>query len=733
MQTLVTRLRRASTAAASLLVAALLLLPSAAEAALPADAPWFHPFGAAGGDTAHDVAIDSSGNSYVAGVFSGTVDFDPGAGTTNLTATGDDVFVAKFTPAGDLAWAFKVGGTSNEQPPSITLDGSGNPVVAGTFGGTVDFDPGAGVVNLSGSLWEGFVAKYTTAGALSWARQLGGSGNDFATGVAVDSSGNTHVTGSFQVTADFDPGAGTANLTSFGQTDVFLVKLDNTGGFSWVKQFGGTDWDYSEQVAVNASGAIAITGLFWGTADFDPGAGTANLTSAGISDGFIVRLSASGDLAWAGRFGSAAGRDEAAGVAVDTAGITHATGHYSGTIDADPGAATTNLTSNGGDDAFLVKIGATGNLVWARTLGGNSTDYGIGLAVDATGTSYVTGLFYGTADFDPGAGTANLTSHGTADVFAAHFDASGNLIWARGWGGTASDIGYGIDAAASGFSTVTGRFAGTADLDPGPGTLEATSAGGDDAFVSHLPPDRDNDGVGDATDNCSDAANTDQADNEPDGIGDACDPDDDNDTVLDGDDAFPFDATEWDDTDSDTVGDNSDNCPLAANADQADQDGDGIGDVCDPDRDGDLVDNDTDNCPDHYNATQRDRDKDGTGNPCDPDRDGDLVPNTTDNCPDARNASQADKDGDGIGNRCDPDRDGDLVPNTTDNCPNARNASQADQDKDGIGNRCDPDRDGDLVDNPLDNCPATHNPSQADKDRDGIGNKCDPTPDGDPA
>jgi hypothetical protein len=252
------------------------------------------------------------------------------------------------------------------------------------------------------------------------------------------------------------------------------------------------------------------------------------------------------------------------------------------------------------------------------------------------------------------------------------------------------------------------------------GSSTVIKLGSVSAQIDGCKPDTDGDGIPDDEDNCPLVANPNQIDSDGDGTGDACE------TVQD--------------TDNDGIPDTTDNCPLIPNPNQEDSDGDGIGDVCEPDADGDGVPDDDDNCPLTPNPDQSDGNGNGIGDACDSETDGDGVPDDDDNCPLTPNQTQIDGDGDGVGNACDncasvanptqqdfdgdgtgdacEDSDGDGIFDHEDNCPVTPNANQADSDQDDAGNACD-------------NCPSESNPDQADSDDDGLGDVCDDDADDD--
>lgn len=396
-----------------------------------------------------------------------------------------DIFVLKLDASGNHVWAKKLGGANNEVGNSIAVDGNGNVYTTGYFEGTVDFDPGTATYNLTspGGNSDAFICKLNSSGNFVWAKKIGDTNLEEGLGIAVDGSGNVYTTGYFSSTnTDFDPGAGTFTINPGGFNDAYISKLDVNGNFVWAKAFSGPNYEVGNAIAVDGAGNVYTTGSFRGNADFDPGAGSSYLISQGFKDIFVCKLNSSGNFVWAKRMGDA-NDDEGLSIACDATGNVYTTGYFMGAPDFDPGAGTTTLTSNGAYDIFISKLNSSGTYVWAKSIGASTEDCGKSIAVDALGNVYTTGYFYSTADFDPGAGSALLTPAGNNDAFLSKLDVNGNFVWAKKMGGSSFDFGNSLALDPSGNIVAAGYFQGTGDFDPGSGIFNLTSAGSYDGYI----------------------------------------------------------------------------------------------------------------------------------------------------------------------------------------------------------------------------------------------------------
>jgi len=451
------------------------------------DLQWVRSFnGVYGDDASSSIAVDGSGNVYTTGQFTGTVDFDPGSGDFTLTAAGQfDVFISKLNPSGNFEWAKRIGGNFYQGGLSILLDASGNMYVLGYFYGAVDFDPGPAEQMLTATDQDVFIMKLNPQGDLLWAKNVGGNGQDAGYSLLTDTLQNVCVAGFYSGTGDFDPGTGVFNLTAVGARDIFVLKLDSYGDFQWAISVGGAGDDFGRSLDSDASGNLYITGLFYGTVDFNPGAENSYLTSNGQNDAFILKLNEEGDFIWAKNIGGAT-NDGALSIAVDAIGNVYTAGGYSDIVDFDPGAQLAYQVPVGSNDSFILKLDSSGNFVWVRSLGGTANVNTYALNIDLYGNINATGSFHETADFDPGQEVFNLTSDGLSDIFILRIDPSGNFVWGQRIGGEGFDRGVDIKTDASGSIYITGDFSNTCDFDPRDGITNLTSAGFQDAFLLKL-------------------------------------------------------------------------------------------------------------------------------------------------------------------------------------------------------------------------------------------------------
>ncbi|MEP7264882.1 MAG: SBBP repeat-containing protein [Bacteroidota bacterium] len=395
---------------------------------------WTKQIGGADYQRSFSIAVNANGEIYTTGFFYGTTDFDPGTGTYNMIASGatQDIFISKLDASGNFVWAKQMGDAGYEIGNSITLDISGDVYVTGKFSGTVDFDPGNGVFNMTSTVGSSdddiFILKLDASGNFQFAKRMGGLDRDEGLSIAVDANKNIYTTGYFKAGTDFDPGAGNYYISIVDKTDIFVSKLDAAGDFVWAKAMAGTGDEQANAIFVDAVGNVYTTGLFERTVDFDPGAGTFDLTVDSVTDVFVSKLDASGNLVWAKKLGGS--DDEAAfSIAVDAAGNVYTTGNFAGTADFDPGSGIYNLTATNYNDAFISKLDASGNFIWAEQIGGGPSQLANSIVTDAGGTVFITGNFNGTTDFDPGSGIYNVVSIGPLNnVYVVKLSAATGII-----------------------------------------------------------------------------------------------------------------------------------------------------------------------------------------------------------------------------------------------------------------------------------------------------------------
>ncbi|WP_437806013.1 hypothetical protein [Sorangium sp. So ce1078] len=346
--------------------------------------------------------------------------------------------------AGEHLWSKSFGTDLPQRATGVAVDAAGTAVVAGYFAASVGF----------GDTWfasaggdDVFVSKLASPGVAAWSKRFGGAGDQRASAVAVDASGNVLIVGTFDGLLHF--GIHGAELTSTEGTDVFVAKLNASGTHVWSKRLGGAGDQRAVSVAVDANLGVIVAGDFNGTLDVEGAA----LASAGGADVFVTKLDGAGNVLWTQRFGDAA--DQRAGaVAADAAGNVLLTGALQGSADFGGGPR----TSAGGSDVFVAKLSAGGAHLWSQRFGGTGEERGKAIGSGGTaGTIVVAGDFEEAIDL----GGGPLSSAGGKDIFAAQLDASGGHAWSRRFGDASDQEVEAITVDGGGTSIITGSFAGT--------------------------------------------------------------------------------------------------------------------------------------------------------------------------------------------------------------------------------------------------------------------------------
>lgn len=251
---------------------------------------WAKGYGSTSDDWGQGIAVDANGAAYVTGFFRQTVQF--GSSSNNSISSVNntrDVFLLKLSNTGTEQWVKAIGGSSDDRGEKVTMDFEGNILLTGRIAGT-DIAFGPNITLSPGSTFDAFVAKLSPDGNYTWAKNIGGSGNDYGLGIDSDSEGSVYVTGNFTGTTDLNPGLCDLEFISAGEADIHIVKLDADGQFVWGRQLGGSGSDCGNAIAVDLNQNIYTAGYFSGTADFNANLGSYLVSSSGDKDVFVHKL-----------------------------------------------------------------------------------------------------------------------------------------------------------------------------------------------------------------------------------------------------------------------------------------------------------------------------------------------------------------------------------------------------------------------------------------------------------
>lgn len=449
----------------TLITTVFLQFAPAIQAAPPESPPPFAWATSGGGklsDKIRGACFDREGNVFLAGEATDAAKF---GGIDLVGAAGMNFFLAKLDPAGKLLWVRTGGGSLIDRGYGVATDRDGNCYVTGHYqSNDAEFE---GTKLPQRGTYDVFVAKYDRVGKLVWIQTAGGAGYDYGHGIAVDSRGDVIVTGAVVGQAKF----GDVDVGDDTGAHIFCAKYHADGKLAWVKVAAGKAGGAGHGVAIDGQNQIYIGGVTSGSGTF----GDRPLVTPKGSSAVVVKLSPVGDVLWiAQQFGESSCLFHE--IACDAEGRVWACGMFKGR--ALFGSETFTTTGPKDSDAFLSRFSPDGMLVWTRVGQGPAVDYGLGVATDGLGNSYLTGEF--TADFRIGGAT--MHSRGGVDVYVAKFDEAGTLRWITQAGGTTGDNAYTLAQDVKHGIVIGGSFSGSAKF----GDTELTSGGATDLYGAKL-------------------------------------------------------------------------------------------------------------------------------------------------------------------------------------------------------------------------------------------------------
>ena len=405
------------------------------------------------------------------------------------------------------------GGSGLDNVLQSATDSQGNLYTVGLFQSTMTV--GSRTIVTHGGNADGFLAKHDSDGNPIWVRGFGGAADDVVVDIAIDTNDNIYLTGYFQgagvnsfdanpESADDDGDPSTFNSDEFWlaqqsaalSRDCFIIKLDSLGEFVWAKQVsnpdGGAANEDSNKIEIDSAGNVYVAGSFI-YADFDPDPAIqhvlfANNNGNNDTDGFLLKLDSNGAFVWVKTFASTS-HAKVIDMEFDASNNLYMVGRFLGTIDLDPSiSGTTNFTSNGGYDAFMIKLNANGDYVWGNSFGSPNSEVPNVIRNLPSGI-YVGGSFSGITDFDPSAGTNSLSPFGATDAYLSKFDTNGTFEYVYRLGSfSSSSVAEEIKDVqeVGGNLYATGSFLSSTDFDNGSGNATSSSTGGTDSFLLEL-------------------------------------------------------------------------------------------------------------------------------------------------------------------------------------------------------------------------------------------------------